>query len=189
MIAQVKGTVSYKGGDSLIVETGGVGFLVYTLASFLSRTKKGSECVLWTHLAVRESGMELYGFETREELSFFELLTRVSGIGPRSALAILNIASIEQLTRAISAEDTTYLTKVSGIGKKTAAKIVFELKDKLGVLPKEYDSASLKGDADVIEALQALGYSHYEALRALQKIGDKNLGTNEKIKEALRQLG
>jgi holliday junction DNA helicase RuvA len=129
--------------------------------------------------------LDLYGFLEMEELGFFEMLIGVSGIGPRSALAILGIASIETLRKAISTGDTAYLTKISGIGRKTAEKIVIELRDKMGA---DISTTSLQGELDALEALKSLGYSQNEARDALKKVpAEANI--NIKIKEALKILG
>jgi Holliday junction DNA helicase RuvA len=120
----------------------------------------------------------------REELGFFEMLINVSGIGPKGALSILGIASIETLRKAISTGDTAYLTKVSGIGRKTAEKIVIELRDKMG---EEKTGTSLQGELDALEALKSLGYSQSEAREALKKVLP-NTDINTKIREALKIL-
>jgi Holliday junction DNA helicase RuvA len=141
--------------------------------------------MLWIHTHVREDALDLFGFLERKELEFFEMLIGVSGIGPRSALAILGIASIETLRKAIGTGDTSYLTKISGIGRKTAEKIVLELRDKIG---EEKGGSSLQGELDALEALKSLGYSQNEARDALKKVpADTN--TNTKIREALKILG
>jgi Holliday junction DNA helicase RuvA len=119
-----------------------------------------------------------------EELHFFEMLLNVSGIGPKGALSILGIASLSTLRRAISTGDTAYLTKVSGIGRKTAEKIVIELRDKVG----EEKEGSLQGELDALEALKSLGYSQNEARDALKKV-PPDANTNTKIREALKILG
>jgi Holliday junction DNA helicase RuvA len=121
----------------------------------------------------------------RSELEFFEMLINVSGIGPRSALAILGIASIETLRKAIGTGDISYLTKISGIGKKTAERIVIELRDKMGI---GLEGSSLQGELDVLEALKSLGYSQNEAREALKKVSP-DADTNTKIREALKILG
>ena len=128
--------------------------------------------------------MDLYGFLDRQELEFFEMLINVSGIGPKGALSILGIASIETLRKAISTGDTAYLTKVSGIGRKTAEKIVIELRDKMG---EAKTGTSLQGELDALEALRSLGYSQSEAREALKKVLP-NTDTNTKIREALKML-
>lgn len=190
MIAHIKGKILDKTTKFLVVESGGLGYQVFTPTSTLSSSGNvGTEISLWTFLAVRENALDLYGFETRDEKSFFELLIGVSGIGPKNALSILSLAPIEILKKAIGSGDVSYMTKVSGIGKKTAEKIVVELRDKLASLGHNDDEGSLRGDADVLEALQSLGYSQYEIRNALKEVSPETTGTNEKIKEALKVLG
>ena len=134
---------------------------------------------------MREDALDLYGFLNYEELEFFEMLIGVSGIGPKGALAILSIASTETLRKAIGTGDTSYLTKISGIGKKTAEKIVIELRDKMGEQEK---GSSMQEELDAMEALKSLGYSQNEIREALKKV-PPDLNTNEKIREALKILG
>ena len=186
MIGSLKGKIVLKTDKSLIIETGGVGYKVSVSPDVLSKTSKiGDEVFLFIHTHVREDALDLYGFLNLEDLNFFEMLLNVSGIGPRSALAILGVATIETLRRAIGTGDTSYLTKISGIGRKTAEKIVIELRDKIG---EEKSGTSLQGELDALEALKSLGYSQNEARDALKKVpADTN--TNGKIREALKILG
>jgi len=188
MIMQLKGTVTYKGSGFVVIDISGIGYKVHIPQSILAGARENAEISLWTHLAVRENAMELFGFTSKEELGFFEMLIDVSGIGPKSALAILNLAPIEQLQKAIAAGDSTYLIKVSGIGRKTAGKIIVELKDRLAGLSKEGDSTYLKEEMEALEALRALGYGTKDAREALSKIKEETQGINEKIKEALKLL-
>ena len=186
MIGSIKGKIVLKTDKFLIIDTGGVGYKVSVSPSLLSKNKKtGDEISLWIHTHVREDAIDLYGFEDRKELEFFEMIINISGIGPRSGLTILSVASIETLSKAINSGDTAYLTKISGIGRKTAEKIVIELRDKMG---KEISSTSLQGELDVLEALKSLGYSQNEAREALKKVTPEG-NTNTKIKEALKILG
>lgn len=190
MIGSIKGKIILKTEKFLIVETNGVGYKVSVSPDTLSQAQKtGSEIMLWIHTHVREDILDLYGFIKREELEFFEMLIGVSGIGPKGALSILGIASIDTLKKAIGTGDTSYLTKISGIGKKTAEKIVIELRDKIADKMKdEKGGTSLQGELDALEALKSLGYSQNEAREALKKVsGDAN--TNTKIREALKILG
>lgn len=186
MIGSIRGKIALKTDKFLIIDTGGVGYKVSASPSLLSKsTKVGDEISLWVHTHVKEDAIDLYGFEERKELEFFEMLISVSGIGPRSGLTILSVASIETLSKAISTSDTAYLTKISGIGRKTAEKIVIELRDKMGVAQT---GSSLQGELDALEALKSLGYSQNEAREALKKVSpDSNINT--KIKEALKFLG
>jgi len=188
MISRLNGKVVKKNLRFAIIECGGVGYKVYSPVAVLEKLREESEAILWTSLAVRENSLDLYGFEKEDELEFFELLNTVSGIGPKTALSILNIASPKALERAISSGDTTHLVKVSGIGKKNAEKIVIELRDKLGALGDDYKT-ELKDEVDAIEALKALGYSPQAAREALKEVSKEINGTNEKIREALKILG
>jgi Holliday junction DNA helicase RuvA len=189
MIGRLEGNISYKDNRFLILNVGGVGYKVFTTASILEKTRENDEKFnLWTYLAVRENALDLYGFLKQEELKFFELLISISGIGPKTALSILNIASIETLRRAVSSGDTSHLIKVSGIGKKNAEKIVLELKGKFDAEESEYISEHLKDEADAIEALTSLGYNQKEAREALRKLSKDISGTSEKVKQALKIL-
>ena len=189
MIAYLKGVIIDKTTKFFVIQTGGVGYQVFASTNVLALPKGvGEEIALWTYLAVRENAMDLYGFETIDEKNFFELLLDVSGIGPKSALSVLSVAPIETLKKAIGSGDMSYLTKVSGIGRKTAEKIVVELRDKLASLGHTDEAGVLRGDADVIAALETLGYAGHEIRNVLKEI-DQSLSTNEKIKEALKMLG
>ena len=120
MIASIEGKILGKGERFVVLNLNGLGYKVFLSTDSLLKSKEGEEVKFWTHLHVREDAMDLYGFYDKEELNFFENLISISGIGPKSALGILSLAPAETLTRAISQGDTTYLTKVSGIGRKTA---------------------------------------------------------------------
>jgi holliday junction DNA helicase RuvA len=188
MIARIEGKIITKDLNSIIVDVGGVGYRIFASNDTLGQSHEGRNISLWTYLAVRENALDLYGFIEKDERVFFELLIGVSGIGPKSAIAILSLAPVTTLKKAITSEDATYLTRVSGIGKKSAQKIIIELKDKLGKGSSD-DELSLKEEADALEALKALGYSAHDARESLKKVSDQTLGTNERIKEALRILG
>lgn len=195
MIAQLQGTVRAKNNRSIVLDVRGVGYRVFMTADGLTRVKLNASLTLHTHLAVRDDALDLFGFETEDEFNYFALLLTVPGIGPKSALAVLSLASPETLRKAITAEDTAYLTRVSGIGKKNAEKIVLTLKDKVApVAPRDgVTNADLAAEADALEALKALGYSAAEARGALKKAGRPNGkaggDTNAKIKAALKTLG
>lgn len=186
MISTLKGMVSGKDQKSLVVEVGGVGLRVFAPAETLHKTIRNKEISLFTHLVVREDALTLYGFADKETLEFFELLIGISGIGPKTAVAILNVAGPEIIKRAVVTSDTSYLTKVSGIGKKTADKIVRELEDKIGALA---EGTSVQEEVDAVEALRSLGYSQSEAREALKKVDKKIVGTGERIKATLKILG
>lgn len=192
MIGSIKGKIVLKTEKFLILETAGVGYKINVSPDTLSKIKKISdETMLWTHTHVREDALDLYGFLDYPELEFFEMLISVSGIGPKGALAILGVTSIETLRKAISTGDTSYLTKISGIGKKTAEKIIIELRDKVGNKVSEKGGISLQNELDTLEALKSLGYSQNEAREALKKVTEKtpDIDTSTKIREALKILG
>lgn len=189
MIARIEGTIIHKTDKFLVVDTGGVGYKVFSTPDNIASSDQGTSASFWTYTAVRENSLDLYGFATIEEMSFFELLLDVSGIGPKSALGILGVASIDTLRKAIATGDTSYLNKVSGIGRKTAEKIVIELRDKLQAHKGEDGAPStLRGDSDVVEALKSLGYSQNDARDALKEIPSTIEGTNARIKQALKIL-
>ena len=184
MIGHLKGTLVYQDLKSVILDVSGVGYKIFTNTAGLD-TKKTKPLELWTYLAVRENALDLYGFKIKDELDFFELLISVSGIGPKSAMGILTMATLPNLRHAIATGDTSHLTKVSGIGKKNAEKIVIELKDKLVGLVSDM-SGSVSGDVDALEALKSLGYGEREAREALKKAeGDT---TEKKVRSALKNL-
>lgn len=186
MIGSIKGKIILKRDKWLILETSGVGYKINVSPDTLSKTKKiGEEIFLFIHTHVREDVLDLYGFLDYPELEFFEMLISISGIGPKGALVILGVASIETLRKAIGTGDILYLTKISGIGKKTAEKIVIELRDKMG---EEKKGSSLQGELDAMEALKSLGYSQSEVREALKKVSP-NIDTNTKIRETLKILG
>ena len=184
MIGSLRGKIISKGDKSVILETNGVGYKVSISPDTISRVKIEDEVFLFIHTHVREDSFDLYGFLENQELEFFLMLLNVSGIGPKGALTILGVASIETLRKAISSNDLAYLTKISGIGRKTAEKILIELRDKVG----KDTEVTLQGELDALEALKSLGYSQNEARDALKQI-DAGTDTNTKVREALKILG
>jgi Holliday junction DNA helicase RuvA len=190
MIARLEGIIVHSTEKFLIVDISGVGYKLYVTGETSASSLLGDHASFWVHTAVRENSIDLYGFKNTNEMDFFELLLDVSGIGPRSALSILAIAPIDTLKRAIATGDTGYLNKVSGIGKKTAEKIIIELRDKLQSYKNDDDTpSSLRDESDILEALKSLGYSQNEARDALKKVPATTIGTNARIKEALQVLG
>ena len=189
MIARIEGIIVHIDDKYLIVDVSGVGYKLSATKEHLSSSILGDHTTFWIHTAVRENYIDLYGFKTINELSFFELLLDVSGIGPRGALSILAIAPIDTLKRAIAMGDTAYLNKVSGIGKKTAEKIIIELRDKLQDYKNEdIEPGLLRDESDIVEALKSLGYSQNESRDALKKVPNTTIGMNARIKEALQIL-
>ena len=182
MIGSLRGRVAGIVRETAVIETSGVGYGVFVPASCLARISEGDELFLWTHLAVRETAHDLYGFETKEELMWFELLLSVSGIGPKSALSILNAADTRALEGAVAAQDASGLSKNFGIGKKTAEKIVLELREKVRASGPKRES----GGDDVTDALIALGYTAREAREAAQAVSPEHAETEARIREAIR---
>jgi holliday junction DNA helicase RuvA len=190
MIASVSGTIQKIGKDNLIIGVGGVGVRVFVPRSVLEDVGGvGRRLSLHTHLIVREAELSLYGFEVEEELQLFEVLLGVSGVGPKVALAILGALSPELLKSAIVREEAAVLQRVPGIGKKTAERIMFHLRDKLD-LTSPATAAPLVGDvdADVIDFLTGLGFSIIEAQTALQKLPREVKGVDERVQLALQYL-
>jgi holliday junction DNA helicase RuvA len=187
MISKITGQIIHKADKFVIVETNGIGYKVFATNELLSIAKIEKELSIWTYLAVRENALDLYGFADKKELDFFELLNTISGVGPKTALGILNVATVDSLRTAISTNETAHLTKVSGLGKKMADKIVLELKGKLG----NYEETNFgqKEEIDALEALKSLGYSHKESREALQEIDKSHTTTSARVKAALKHLG
>lgn len=189
MITHLRGTVIDTGERHIVLEVGGVGYKVFSTMEVCLKAKQAKgDFPIWTHHVVREDASDLYGFGSKDDLAFFELLISISGIGPKSALGVMNVSPVVMLKQAIAASDTSHLTKVSGIGKKLAEKIILELKDKVGVSDEE-QAGNLKGEIDVLEALKAIGYDHNDAREALKQIPASVVGTKERIRHALKTLG
>lgn len=192
MIRQLSGTVSHHTEFTVIINVGGVGYLVNTIFPGTS-FKVGSELTLYTYLAVKDTALDLYGFQLLDELEIFELLIGLPKIGPKSAQQILTQADIELLKQSVANEDPAYLSKMSGIGKKSAEKIVLGLKDKFELMPNTTDAngvthAQSSKISDTIDALVALGYSPQDARNAVQKLPPDITNANDAIREALKQL-
>jgi len=169
------------------VDVGGIGYLIHT-PSAVGTLSSGGPISFHTYLAVRENALDLYGFLTEEELEMFAHLISLPKIGPKSAMQIMSQADVALLRKAALSGDATYLSKISGIGKKSAEKIVIGLRDKFGaedLLPGEHH----EGDHDVIDALMTLGYSQKESRDALSRIPPEATETNDRIKAALKMLG
>lgn len=191
MFAFLSGQIQLKTEKYIILEANGVGFKVFCSARTLSKLPQSSGQVkVFTHLSIKETGWELYGFLTHKELELFELLISISGIGPKTALTILGDVSVDDLEEAIVLGDETILDKVSGIGKKMAQRIILELKSKVKKLTKGVgEESKLVTDIEAIDALVALGYRVSEARQALQKVPATVKGIEARIKEALKRLG
>lgn len=187
MIAYIRGKITFIGPRYVILENNNIGYKVNVTDDALHELSSGQDTLLWTHDAVREDSHELYGFAVEDERNLFELLLTVSGIGPKTALNILSLVSAKALIGAIHSGSTAHLVKVSGIGRKTAEKIVMELRDRIAEFGNG-DNVDMNNDSDAIEALKALGYNTDEAREAIKKLNKDIADTGDKIKAALKFL-
>ena len=202
MIRYIKGTYTMQFENGIVVETGsGVGFEIFVhQGSPIYKHSEGDEIQVFTEMIVREDGMSLYGFHNRESLEFFKLLTTVSGIGPKGAMGILGSMPLSELKLAIAMGDVKSISKAQGVGKKTAERLVVELKDKVGTMDIDGETGEIGGmdisagsggdDArsEAISALISLGYARSEAFKAVSSVGDEGLTSEEYIKKALKSL-
>lgn len=184
MIASISGIIINKNPTSLIVEANGVGYLVYVTSEVVASVNINDSIKLMTYMVVREDTQALYGFLTMAEHRLFSMFVSVSGIGPKVALAILSSARTEELKIAIGRGDSAIFTTISGVGQKTAERLILELKNKIGF---SADMADGSDSAEVISALSSLGYNMYEIRQVLGKVSlDASL--EDKVKEALKLL-
>lgn len=188
MIAQVQGTVAYMKDNFAVIMVGGVGYKVFVSPYTLGNIAGGGIITLYTHTYVREDSLSLYGFLTPEELEMFELLISVSGIGPKAGLGILSISDPNTLRAAIINHDSSILTRVSGVGKKTAERVILDLENKVGTI-SEIHRTGVTLDTDAIDALTAMGYAIAEAREALKLAPADMKDVGEKVKFALKHLG
>ena len=197
MISYVKGTLTAVFLDGIIIENQGIGYDIKTPVMPDRLPKMGSQCMIYTHMYVREDAIGLYGFLTKEELDTFKLLIGVSGIGPKVALAVLSTLSVRQLKLAVLSDDTKTICKTPGIGPKGAKRLIIELKDKLEMdeLEEEPMREELfqEGAEEVIsltaQALVSLGYSNSEAYRSIQAVeGRDEMDTETLLKAALKNM-
>ncbi len=173
-----------------MIDANGVGYRIFAGPDVLRKAKTKEQFKLWTHLYLREDTIELYGFLEYAELEFFQTLIQISGIGPKSALGVLAVAPLDTLKRAIAAGETSYLTQVSGIGKKIAEKIILELRDKLGKIGfSGEENVFLKEEGDILQVLHTFGYPYSETRDAIKQLSPKIIGTQNRVKEALKILG
>lgn len=198
MIATLTGTVLTAGATSCVVDVSGVGFLLQVTPATAAGLRVGEKATLHTHLVVREDSLTLYGFDSVEARGLFLTVQTVSGVGPRLALAILATLEPHELIRALGSGDVKALTRVPGVGKRTAERMVLELKDKVGPLPGEAGAASADGSGgavpaatEVAEALEGLGFSAAEADKTATAVlaSDPGLGPAEALRMALKSLG
>lgn len=190
MIGRIAGTLIEKNPPQLLVDCAGVGYEIdVPMSTFYNLPALGDRVVLLTHLAIREDAHVLFGFGTAEERFTFRQLIKISGVGARTALSILSGMSVADLAQAITLQEAGRLTRVPGIGKKTAERLLLELKGKLGADLGASGAAAMAGDhsGDVLNALLALGYSDKEALLALKSV-PAGSGVSEGIKLALKAL-
>lgn len=193
MISHIKGVVEEKfGTNGLIVDVGGVGYEMMVPALDFESVNLGEKGKYYTYHQVRENAEELYGFSSLMAKKLFELLISVQGVGPKAGIAIMSLAEAEEVRNAIANGDTAFISKASGVGKKSAERVIVDLKDKVGI-PSRYGATDVKdvgmieGEADeALDALMALGFTLKEATVALEKI-DKDLSVEERIKLALKK--
>ncbi|MDO5156608.1 MAG: Holliday junction branch migration protein RuvA [Eubacteriales bacterium] len=200
MIGYIKGTVEALEQDYILLENNGIGYQIFTSAMVLNQIANLHQTVqIFTYLHVREEGIALFGFLTKRELDTFKLLLTVSGVGPKAALAILSVLSVNDLAVAIMAGDTKAITKANGVGAKGANRIIMELKDKLSlddmfdqdVVPAHQTSEMINSNTvqDTILALVSLGYSETEAFRAVKQIaGAEEMNPEDLLKQALKKM-
>ncbi|MFA6194157.1 MAG: Holliday junction branch migration protein RuvA [Patescibacteria group bacterium] len=190
MISFLRGRIINKGLNYAILETHDIGYQVFMGETLLNDLKIDKEVELYTHHQIKEDASDLYGFKSLEDLELFELLLTVSGVGPKSALGVLSIATAGDIKEAIIRGDANLLTKVSGIGKKTAERLVLELKTKImriGGGSTALNSAMSSG-SDEIDALMTLGYSLSEARAALNLVDANLVDSGERVKAALKKM-
>ena len=197
MIYNISGTITYVGDQFLVVECSGIGFKCFSsLNTLKSVGRTGEKINLFTYLSVKEDALALFGFATEEELSFFKLLITVSGVGPKAAVAVLSELEPSRLALAIASGDVKSITRANGVGKKTAERIVLELKDKVANVASSNDMQSVASAAAVVEesaageavaALVALGFNKSDAAVVVGAM-DKSLPADEMIRLGLRQL-
>ena len=196
MFAYIKGSLEQKSNNYVVIDVGGIGYKIFMATKAIETLGEIGEIVkVHTHYYVREDNISLYGFNTNEELRMFELLLQVSGIGAKSAIAMLSEISPSSFALAVISDDISQLVKIPGIGKKTAARIVLELKDKLkteeAITKAEEVKLSITNEeetSEAIAALQVLGYTKREIEKALENVDTKNLQLEEIIKQGLKNL-
>lgn len=178
-----------KGNNFVIIEVREVGYKVFVNPTMLAELEIGQEIDCYTHQYVREDSLDLYGFKSLDDLELFELLLSISGIGPKSALGTLAIASADEIKESISHGDPALLQKVSGIGKKTAERVVLELREKISYIsPTQISSENGNTSGEEIDALLALGYSMQQARDALKNVSSDIKDSGERIREALKKM-
>jgi Holliday junction DNA helicase RuvA len=187
MIGTLRGSVTHLGADYVVVEISGVGYRVVVAPKLTARLRPEREAHFFIHHLVRDDQQTLFGFGSAEELAFFELLMTVTGVGPRLALAIVGAHPVTRLQLAIVGDDLDLLTSVSGVGKRTAQRIVLELKEKIHAASIAVGPGAAS-DSDVVAALESLGYTNTEARRAAGAVAGTDDALDARIKAALQAL-
>jgi holliday junction DNA helicase RuvA len=188
MIAKLKGKIEYLRDNYAVVDVNNVGYKVFLSAYTFGKVAGTEQVDLFIHTYVREDTLALYGFLAAEELEMFEMLISISGIGPKASLGILSIATPKTIRTAILNEDPSILTRVSGIGKKTAERVILELKNKVADMP-EHEKVGAVSDMDAIEALVSMGYNVSEARESLKLVPKEVKDIGARVKIALKNLG
>ncbi|EKE20304.1 MAG: Holliday junction DNA helicase RuvA [uncultured bacterium] len=188
MIAKLKGKIDFLRDSYVVVDVSGIGYKVFVTAHTAGTIAGMTEVEFYTHTYVREDTLSLYGFLTLDELEMFEMLITISGIGPKAAMGILTIADPNTVRTAVLNEDASLLTRVSGVGKKTAQRVILELKNKISDIPA-HQKNQITSDSDALEALVAMGYSVSEARETLKLVSVEIKDVGERVKMALKSLG
>lgn len=201
MIGYIKGVVEYIQDDRVILENNGIGYQIFTTQMVIQRLTDIKEVKLYTYLHVREDELSLFGFLSKEELDTFQLLLSVNGVGPKAALAVLSVLTVQELTYAVMSGDVKAITKANGVGSKGANRIIMELKDKLkiedvleeglrnNVTASQRDGEKSDSISDTVLALVSLGYSETEALRGVNRVvGAADMDSEALLKQALKNL-
>jgi len=188
MISQLEGKIVGIKGNAVTLMVGGVGYQVFLSAYTLGKVAGKEETLFYIYTYVREDALALYGFLNEEELTMFEFLISISGIGPKAALSILSIADVKTIRTAVVNKDSSILTRVSGVGKKTAERVIIELQNKVDATDLN-DQASTLAEQDALEALASLGYSVTEAREALKLVSPDVTDVSARIRQALKNLG
>jgi len=189
MISTIKGKIEYSKGNYVVIDVNGIGYKIFTTPYIIGKIAgQKDEVKFFIHTYVREDILALYGFLTIEELEMFELLISITGVGPKAGLGILTVATPKTIKTAILKEDSSILTKVSGVGKKTAERVILELQNKIADISTG-DKEEAVIDSDAIEALVSMGYSVTEARDALKAVPKDVKDVGQRIKSALKNLG
>jgi Holliday junction DNA helicase RuvA len=188
MIAKINGKIAILRDHYVVVDVSGVGYKVFVTDFAMGKIAGAEEVELFTHTYVREDTLALYGFLTLDELEMFELLISISGIGPKAAIGILSIAEPKTVRTAVVSGDSSILTRVSGVGKKTAERVILELKNRIAELPGDNQGIA-RADSEAIEALISLGYNVTQARDALKNVPESVKDVSERVRAALKSLG